>query len=380
MKIDHSNNFGLIRIFAASQVLIMHAGSAALPSGISYVLSQFPGVPIFFIVSGFLVAWSYLYGKGGVWAYFSRRVLRIYPALWVNVSIILLLLFVSGSIAPNLTARNFAIWVATTFTAGSDIYGTYIAGNIVNPAGFYPKFPSGVLWTIPEELGFYLLLPLIVATLGRNRKYSWIVLLIWFAVSFSILRYYQHLKSIGLAESSVAKVISINPLTDLWLFLLGTGCAIYWNTAKLLFENRFLFWLPIFFAVSILEMIFFGTQFLDIRIGSPVSMLAIILMLIQAVLLAAVVLSFAFTWKTLASILRGNDFSYGIYLYHMPIAFTLIGFGLRDSRFYWLILVAGTVCLAAMSWYFIERPALRLKSRTANWLLKRDSNISRSAG
>lgn len=375
MKIDHSNNFDLIRIFAASQVVIMHAGSSALPSGISYVLSQFPGVPIFFIVSGFLVTWSYLYGKGGVWAYFTRRALRIYPALWVNVGIILVLLFITGSIAPELGTRNFGLWIAATFTAGSDIYGTYLAGPIVNPAGFYPKFPSGVLWTIPEELGFYVLLPLIIATIGKNRKYSWLVLLAWFAGSFSILRYYQHLKIMGLSETLVAKVISINPLTDLWLFLLGSGCAIYWNRVRPIFENRFPLWLAVFLTVSVLETWLFAIQFFDIRNGSSISATAIVLMLIQAALLAAVVLSFAFTWKTLASVLRGNDFSYGIYLYHMPIAFTLIGIGLKGSHFYWPILVTGTLCAAAMSWYLIERPALRLKSRAADWFRSRESKV-----
>src|SRR6185369_16895193 len=79
------NNFDLIRLLAALQVLFNHAvGWLALPNlpyPYSSIVSAFPGVPIFFVVSGFLIARSFLDCQGNVIAFGWRRALRIYPGL-----------------------------------------------------------------------------------------------------------------------------------------------------------------------------------------------------------------------------------------------------------------------------------------------------------
>lgn len=61
----HSNNFDLIRLAAASQVMVIHSihnlgieTSRALEM-LEFALSFFPGVPIFFVISGYLVSASY---------------------------------------------------------------------------------------------------------------------------------------------------------------------------------------------------------------------------------------------------------------------------------------------------------------------------------
>lgn len=49
-----SNNFDLIRLFAASQVMVGHAVAhmkLPFPVFAEYLLNAFPGVPIFFVVS-----------------------------------------------------------------------------------------------------------------------------------------------------------------------------------------------------------------------------------------------------------------------------------------------------------------------------------------
>jgi len=66
---------------------------------------------------------------------------------------------------------------------------------------------------------------------------------------------------------------------------------------------------------------------------------------------------------------RIPDLSYGIYIYHWCIL---------QMMFYWfpnlnvfeLIALAfpPTVILSALSWYIVEKPALRSKARCANWL------------
>jgi peptidoglycan/LPS O-acetylase OafA/YrhL len=61
--VKHDNNFDLLRLFAACQVVYMHGVfQLKLPSGGLFfdLASAFPGVACFFIISGFLVSKSYL--------------------------------------------------------------------------------------------------------------------------------------------------------------------------------------------------------------------------------------------------------------------------------------------------------------------------------
>jgi len=80
------NNFDLIRLVAALQVVLFHGlerlGLAgAIHSVIGRAVSRFPGVPIFFVVSGLQVSLSF--GRSPLGAEcFRNRALWILPALW----------------------------------------------------------------------------------------------------------------------------------------------------------------------------------------------------------------------------------------------------------------------------------------------------------
>ena len=68
------NNFDLIRLFAATQVAISHISShleIAIP-GLSF-LSYFPGVPIFFFISGYLIYQSFANLKEGRYKIFFTK-------------------------------------------------------------------------------------------------------------------------------------------------------------------------------------------------------------------------------------------------------------------------------------------------------------------
>jgi peptidoglycan/LPS O-acetylase OafA/YrhL len=359
MTSAHHNNFDLIRLFAALQVLQGHATSVldlpGRPDWLIFVLQQFPGVTVFFIVSGFLVTWSYLHGSGGLTDYFKRRALRIYPALYVNVLLIVGLLAITASLTPELSIAKFVSWLAITFVTGSDVYGSFVAGSIVNPVGFYKSFPSGVLWTIPIELTFYCLLPLILPFRTGALRLGWLSLLIWSAISVCVLAAYATIAKTA-PGSVLAKVLSINPFTDLWIFLLGAMAAAYWDKLRRYLVDRFLLWLAAYLVIAVIDYRVFG--YTDLNMHTPT-----LFMPLKIVMLAGVVLSFAFTWRSLASALRGNDLSYGIYLYHMPIILTLAALGTTQQALLWSIVLGGTLALAAASWYLIERPALRLRSR-----------------
>ena len=61
---DHRyNNFDLIRLLASIQVFVMHAFvhlKLSASPGVAEVLNWFPGVPIFFMISGLQVTYSFV--------------------------------------------------------------------------------------------------------------------------------------------------------------------------------------------------------------------------------------------------------------------------------------------------------------------------------
>ncbi len=112
------------------------------------------GVPIFFVLSGFLLAQPFIrQPRTNLKTYFIRRVLRVFPAYYGQLFVLVLLayFFQYGSY-PEDTAS----WVAhLTMTFFSPPY--FISGI------------NGVWWTLPIEFGFYLLLPLFAVLLKPGR-------------------------------------------------------------------------------------------------------------------------------------------------------------------------------------------------------------------
>src|ERR1700733_14431477 len=85
-----NNNFNIVRLIAASMVLVSHSFTLATGNPETEPFANQIGltlgtvaVHIFFVSSGFLVTGSLLARKS-VSEFFLARALRIYPALWVS--------------------------------------------------------------------------------------------------------------------------------------------------------------------------------------------------------------------------------------------------------------------------------------------------------
>ncbi len=108
--------------------------------------------------------------------------------------------------------------------------------------------------------------------------------------------------------------------------------------------------------------LFFWRMF-DIRPGSNTPNL------ITMSILSVTILSAAYSKPNLSLILlRGNDISYGIYIYHM--VFVNMAFELAYPPTFGLgvTVMTITVLAAMLSWSLVERPALGLKGRLGSRL------------
>jgi peptidoglycan/LPS O-acetylase OafA/YrhL len=342
MKIDHRNNFDLIRLYAACNVVLSHSlYHLKLPGmWLWKVFVWAPGVPIFFIVSGFLVTDSFL-RSSSPGRYVLNRALRIYPGLAANI-IGLEIAMLAVSQVNVISWSGYAKFIATYIATGN----TWVSGSVLYPAsravthGFFPAYPSGVLWTIPVELSFYIVLLLLLTMYNGNRIVGLLALAGAAVTSITIASHF----------SQVGPWIQQFFLPYLWIFCIGVAARLSWSYIHRLFEGTFLLWL-IFYCVAL----HFLRPNYDLRNGNQDTILA-------AIILGGVVLSAAFTWRNVAErVLRKQDISYGIYLWHMLVVYTLMGMGYMQSGFLWLPVVGGTALLAGLSWFLIEKPALSLK-------------------
>jgi len=154
------NNFDLLRLIAAMQVVVLHSVGIlkidpnSAVNGLLQFIHLFPGVPIFFFISGFLISKSYE-SNHKIYEYSQNRILRLYPALIICVAFSMVLIFISGYMA-TVDASVFD-W-SFLFLAKTTIIQFY------NP-DFMRAYGDGVLngslWTITVELQFYFMVPII---------------------------------------------------------------------------------------------------------------------------------------------------------------------------------------------------------------------------
>jgi peptidoglycan/LPS O-acetylase OafA/YrhL len=167
-------------------------------------------------------------------------------------------------------------------------------------------------------------------------------------------------------DDFITKLLSVTTPIYLWYFLLGAALGVYWGKLSSLFVNRFALWLALHLTVAAADALLFGHVGIDFHDITP-------LLPLHIVTLAAVVISFAYSWRRLGQTLHGLDLSYGTYLYHVPVLLSLKFAGLSLGLWWWPVVIGLTLALAAASWRLIERPALALKPFTDCWLASRSS-------
>jgi peptidoglycan/LPS O-acetylase OafA/YrhL len=311
------------------------------------VLSWFPGVPIFFVVSGFLIGMSFNRNPD-IKTYSRNRFLRIYPGLWGCFAVSILILLCCNQITlGTLSLREFWFWLVAQLSIG----------QFYNPL-FLRSFGIGVingsLWTIPVEIQYYVILPIIVLFIAKYTKLSSknLILILMAIISLASYGIIKHLTALG--DSVITKLLNVTIFPHLFMFLLGL--IFYYNIhiVRRYIAGSFIVWTLVFICTNLLYHYLPHTIFIN---G--------ISFVVLRILLAVWALSFAYTYCSLSKkLLHKTDISYGIYLYHMPVTNVLIFFGFQHTYIYLIIAVVITIVLALFSWWFIESPALKLKKKS----------------
>lgn len=182
------NSIQALRGIAALLVVTTHVETALRENGKTGIpwVSHFPGlsgfggvgVDIFFVISGFIMAYvgvRYFRGEGSIRDFLARRVLRIYPLYWLITLIY---------ICAALTKTLFSLFEGQHFTEALDfdlqlhrLVGAFTLFPTYNELGNLQPI-VGVGWTLSYEVFFYLIFAL---TLSLGFRFSLFVVILIFS-------------------------------------------------------------------------------------------------------------------------------------------------------------------------------------------------------
>lgn len=318
------------------------------------------GVDLFFVLSGFLITGILLDAKGSP-TYFSsfyiRRILRIFP-LYYGV------LFLTFVLAPVAMPDEMAV----QWTAGQGWYWMYLSNVQVAMSGWQPPLYIGHFWSLAVEEQFYLLWPLVVASFDRRRLMQ--IALACFAAAF------------------VLRVLVLRELTPLAGYVLmptrmdtlaaGAMLALaIRGRSDLYLRAGVAFAVAVFGAITAAALLVWrrGLNELD-----PVIYLAgysIFAVMFAALIALALSVSERSPVRRLLCVpplLLLGQYSYGLYVFHQPIALAmqrqgwsvdvlprLWGSQLPGLLVFGIGVLAASALCAAVSWHAWEMPFLRLK-------------------
>ncbi|SFK44964.1 Peptidoglycan/LPS O-acetylase OafA/YrhL, contains acyltransferase and SGNH-hydrolase domains [Sphingomonas sp. NFR04] len=358
MKLDAANGrptgFDYMRILLALAVIWMHTAQVTTGSHELAFSTPFSPLikailPMFFALSGFLVAGSMERSRTLI-TFLGNRFVRIYPALAVEVG---LSAFVIGTIFTSFPLEKY--FTDKTFL----LYLLNVTGHIhMKLPGVFLNNPDAdvvnmQLWTVPFELYCYLALSVLLAIGLLKRPVIAIVGSFFFLALCCAYRVYRHGDQWAIFPTHVPGIVLIS------CFLVGVAFYLYREKVPhrlwlFLACSAYIFWA------------FRFTTFGDLITVPAMGYVTVYLGLLMPRKIA---------------LLKGADYSYGLYLYGFVIQQAIAYFPGPGRIWYVNGLVATIIsaAFAAFSWHYIEKPALKYKSvfkKLENaWLRRRERSI-----
>ena len=329
------NSFGLLRIFAASAVVVSHAWTTVGGDHVPEPLQTSTGftlgwhaVNLFFALSGLLIAGSLENGRS-IPKFAWSRFLRIFPGLIVVITLTLVVAAIVSDTSQ---------WNSSHITEYL-IRNLLLVGSSATLPGVFASLPSPdvinvPLWTLKYEVLAY------ISAAG-------LTLLSWRFSRLFQMRY------VSIAIMVVCAVV-----------LMSAGAMMTHGP----FEHTFRLFFAFYLGVAVW---YWRDQF------KTTASIMILIALVNAIFLSQgvyyaplqilAVAYFAFWFGTLdfgrpSKLADRQDYSYGVYIIGFPVQQAVMVYsGIANPWFNFSITLLIVLPLAALSWNLIEKPALKLK-------------------
>lgn len=330
-----NNNLDIFRLIAALMVIYGHAYAISPQEGKSDFILNWIGfdysgslaVKIFFFLSGLVVTNSLMANKSVV-KFFISRIFRIWPALIVTLVVSSFLL------GPLITKNNIS-----DYFSSKEVY-SYIYNNVLLRTQFslpglfsenHNHVVNGSLWTIPYEVGAYLIL-ISLFMLGVMKSRAFASLLFVLIVVEPLLGNNLIFTWIPSANREISMLAPC--------FAFGAMLAIWKDKITINLYSFLGVWLLFYFFRS-----------------SPVSFY----FLYVAVFISIVYLS------SIPALVRAKlpfDISYGVYLWAWPVQQMVAQFfhgqGVLANQ---IVSSVIAIILGVLSWYLVEKKFIRVGAR-----------------
>ncbi|WP_022882116.1 acyltransferase family protein [Gryllotalpicola ginsengisoli] len=319
-----------------------------------YAAGGWMGVDVFFVLSGYLITSILLgehdrFGSISLGRFYSRRLLRLYPALIALIVIgAAFFPYLTGSLQGYADAAAFAGFYVSDFVAGTGHSGAL--GSLI------------ATWSLAVEEHFYLLWPPALILMLRFRH----GVLKWTAAAGGV-----SLASLVVAsffQTSDGSIDAAYYLPSSRFCTLLLGCAI-----AVLLQRRVRVkalesaWAGAGIALAAASLVLAANylgRYPHFAWESPAIGLLSAAMIWHLTTADRSIVRVVLSW---APLVWAGRRSYGIYLYHLPVMAVLQSavlphFPVRHLIFS-AVVYGVTIAVAALSYRFLESPFLRLKTR-----------------
>ena len=341
----HFGQIDTLRAFSIIMVILTHW----LPNtGFGYVPPLTHGVDMFFTISGFLITYlffidkeKYADTKGKVVVnFYIRRLLRIFPIYY---------LFLFFFIFLNKTLH---LWI---WNEGNGIYYLSYTSNIL----FFLKGDQSTelqhTWSLCVEEQFYIIWPLFLILIPKRQTLYFLVFVYLVGIVSNIFWTNNNIRALPLGNFHT---LGIGALLAYIVFYHKSG-SLY---IEFLQRYSFLAFIVAFTALCVVLYAHFSNNFMKPLLIS----LSSFFILFTAYNGNTKLLGPVLNSKPLQYI---GKLSYGIYLYHKPlpsfikIACLQLHLELPPPFLYFTLCLAILIPVVLVSYYFIEKPILKLKTK-----------------
>ena len=350
-----------VRFLAALDVVLYHFDRVPLPAWAhplkNIIASGYVGVSLFFLLSGFIMAYSYLAPQGDLRGsrrnFYATRFARIYPAYFLGF-----LLAAPTDILLSLHANHLRVALVKLLTSAFLVLTLQQAWTPWTAWAW--NFPA---WSVSVEVFFYLLFPFLGPRLARIRS------------------------SYAFPAAAGIWILSLAAPAALYLLRGPTGPPQLGDHLQMAVEFTPLLRLPEFALGILLGRAFVAGRFARLP-GSLLSLVAAVAILAVMVLsphiphpflagglltplFALLLVSLAqgkgsLAWLlSLPALILLGEASYGIYILQIPVSFVLHVPPPLTSAATLLFYCASLIVIALLSFRFVETP---LRGRLRNWL------------
>ncbi len=209
-KINIDNNFDILRLILAVLVFFAHWNTLT-SQDISNQLFHLSGyaVHMFFIVSGFLIFWSFDADQNKK-HFYTKRFFRIFP-LYAFLIILQTLFFIGFS--DGNTFEVIKYFIANMFFLNflAPSVGSTLSSLEVNAI-------NGSLWTLKNEVVFYLIVPLLFMF---YKKWGGYILLILYSLSVVYMFMIDYIVSLEIVSRHHGNILLFQFPAQVRLFMVG---------------------------------------------------------------------------------------------------------------------------------------------------------------